>query len=97
MAYRLFFTDTSRGALASLETPASAGRLKKVRRALGRIQADPKYPSLNSHKYTSIHGPNGEDVWESYVENQTPSAWRIFWHYGPGADTITIVSITPHP
>jgi len=39
-------------------------------------------------------------VWDSYVENKTPGAWRIFWHYGPDeADqkVITILAITPHP
>jgi hypothetical protein len=44
-------------------------------------------------------GPKGEDVWESYVENNTPLAWRIFWCYTPdgGIQIITIVAITPHP
>lgn len=30
-------------------------------------------------------------------ENQTPAAFRIFWHHGPGKDVITIIAITPHP
>lgn len=97
MGFQLFFTVTAREALLELDTPAAEVRLKKVRNALGRLEMDPQYPSLQSHKYTSIHGPNGEEVWESYVENRTPSAWRIFWHYGPGAQVITVVSITPHP
>lgn len=97
MALRLLFTPTAAGRLNDLDAPGTQDRLKKVRRALGRLEADPRYPSLQSHKYTSVSGPNGEEVWESYVENKTPSAWRIFWHYGPGANTITVVSITPHP
>jgi hypothetical protein len=97
LPFRLFFTPTARDALSDLEVPAQAVRLKKVRNTLGRLQADPRYPSLNSHKYSSVKGINGEEIWESYVENNTPSAWRIFWHYGPGADCITVVSITPHP
>ena len=56
----------------------------------------PTYPGLHSHKYRSIHGSAGEDVWDSYVENHTPSAWRIFWHYGPGSGTITIITIGPY-
>lgn len=72
-------------------------KLRKVRRALGRLQIDPTHPGLRSHKYSSMSGTNGEEVWDSYVENNTPSAWRIFWHYGPGSGVITVVTITPHP
>lgn len=97
MSFALHFTATARDRLRELNGPATADRLKKVRNALGRLETDPQYPSLHSHKYTSIHGANGEEIWESYVENKTPSAWRIFWHYGPSAGEITVVSITPHP
>lgn len=94
----LRFTSEAAGVLRELEGDAHlAKKLAKVRRALGRLQVDPRYPSLQSHKYTSMKGVNGEDVWDSYVENKTPSAWRIFWHYGPGANEITVVSITSHP
>jgi hypothetical protein len=41
-----------------------------------------------------MHGENGEEVFEAYAENNTPGAYRIFWHYGLGKDVITI---TPHP
>ena len=54
-------------------------------------------PGLNTHKYSSIQGKNGEEVFESYVENKTPGAFRVFWHYGPDRQEITIVAITPHP
>ncbi len=36
-------------------------------------------------------------LWESYVENKTPSAWRVWWIYGPADGQITIVTIGPHP
>ena len=29
--------------------------------------------------------------------NNTASAYRVFWFYGPGNNTITIVAITAHP
>lgn len=38
-----------------------------------------------------------EDVFESYAQNNTPGAYRIFWHYGPKKKMITILAITPHP
>ena len=56
-----------------------------------------RHPSLNTHKYNEMVGPNGEDVFESYAQNNTPGAYRVFWHYGPGKGTITILEICPHP
>lgn len=93
--FALRFTKRAAQSLAELDRDQA--KLKKVRRALGRLQEDPRHPGLHSHKYESLHGENGVDVWDSYVENRTPSAWGIFWHYGPEPRQITIVAITPHP
>ncbi|MGO1054900.1 hypothetical protein [Crossiella sp. CA198] len=73
-------------------------KLKKVRKALRLLaQAGPRHPGLHSHDYKSVPGPGGATLWESYVENRTPSAWRIWWIYGPDDGQITIVTIGPHP
>ncbi|MDQ2710326.1 MAG: hypothetical protein M3Z25_23085 [Actinomycetota bacterium] len=73
-------------------------KLKTVRKALRLLeQAGPRHPGLHSHDYQSIPGPGGVTLWESYVENKTPSAWRIWWIYGPQPDQITIITIGPHP
>jgi hypothetical protein len=72
-------------------------KFKKIRKTLGLLSYDPKYPGLNSHKREAEKGPNREDIWESYVENNTLSAWRVFWYYGPESATITVFAITPHP
>ena len=94
----LLFTPEAKRVLHDLEAQAQyAPKLKKVRNALGRLQIDPRHPGLQSHKYQSMRGITGEDVWDSYVENNTPSAWRIFWHYGPKKGEITVVTIGPHP
>jgi hypothetical protein len=77
--------------------PALSKRFKAVRKALGLLQTNPRHPGLNTHKYSSLKGICGEDVFEAYAENNTPAAYRIFWHYGPEKNTITIVAITPHP
>jgi len=53
--------------------------------------------SPHTHKYNAMQGPKGEDVFESYVQNKTPGAYRIFWHYGPGKRNLTILKICPHP
>ncbi len=72
-------------------------KLNKVNKTLGQIETNPRHPGLHSHKIDNMTGPNGEEIWESYVENRTPAAYRVFWHYGPGKSEITIVAITPHP
>ncbi len=36
-------------------------------------------------------------MWQSYLENNTPSAGRLFWVYGPEKKDITIIGIEPHP
>jgi hypothetical protein len=97
MSFRLRFTPEAKDQLSDLaSSPQHAKRLRKVQKTLGLIQQDPRYPGLNSHKYQSLAGENGEDVWESYVENRTPGAWRIFWHYGPNGDSITVLTISSH-
>lgn len=66
-------------------------------RCLGFLQTNPRHPGLNTHKYTDLRGPRGEDVFEAYAQNRTPGAYRVFWYYGPGKREITILAITPHP
>ena len=37
-------------------------------------------------------------MWTAYVENQTPSAWRIFFFYDSrDRGLIYVTSILPHP
>ncbi|MDA3644937.1 hypothetical protein LZ318_03855 [Saccharopolyspora indica] len=75
-----------------------ATKFKKVRKTLRLLeQAGPRHPGLRSHAYQSVPAPDGGTLWESYVENHTPSAWRIWWFYGPDEEQITIVTIGPHP
>ena len=61
------------------------------------METNLRHPSLNTHKYESLAGANGEEVFEAYVENKTAAAFRVFWHYGIGKEVITILAITPHP
>lgn len=72
-------------------------KYKKVVTALGKLQNDPRYPGLHTHPYEDAEGPEGEKIWQSYVENHTPGAWRIWWFYGPESGQITILLIGPHP
>jgi hypothetical protein len=61
------------------------------------LEINPRHQGLNTHEYDSLKGANGEKVFEAYAENKTPAAYRIFWHYGPGPDAITVIAITSHP
>jgi hypothetical protein len=98
MSFILLFTDEAKEKLAELEEDNSLlKRLKAVRKALGYLSLNPRHPSLNTHKYTALHGENGEEIFEAYAENNTPVAYRIFWYYGPNKNEITILTITPHP
>ena len=98
MPFKLLFTKEADGHLDALEKDAGLKkRLKAVRKALAYLETNPRHPGLNTHKFTSLSGPNGEEVFEAYAENQTASAYRIFWYYGPHKNVITIIAITPHP
>ncbi|MBI3541991.1 MAG: hypothetical protein HY075_01770 [Deltaproteobacteria bacterium] len=98
MSFDLKFTQEADTNLRTLENDKGLEkRLKAVRKALGYLEANPRHPGLNTHKYSSLAGANGEEIFEAYAENKTAAAYRIFWHYGPGKNVITIIAITPHP
>jgi hypothetical protein len=96
--FHLIFTTEAASQLKKLEKNNSLKkRCKAVLKALAYLETNPKHPGLNTHKYNSFTGNNGEEIFEAYAENNTPAAYRIFWHYGIGKNVITIVSIIPHP
>lgn len=72
-------------------------RHKAVQKTLQFLKHNPRHPGLQSHKFTSLKGPNAEEVFESCAEQDTPAAYRVFWYYGPDKKQITIITITPHP
>lgn len=96
MNFRLIFVPTAIAALKALEKEQPQ-EYRKVLKTLALMETNLRHPGLNTHKYSSIQGKNGEEVFESYVENKTAGAFRVFWHYGPDRQEITIVAITPHP
>lgn len=98
MSFALKFTEQAESDLKALEEDKSLlKRLKAVRKALGYLETNPCHPGINTHKYSALIGPNGEEIFEAYAENKTPAAYRIFWFYGPDKKEITIIAITPHP
>ncbi len=98
MSFDLNFTRRALETIAALEgNPSELRRFRKLEKTLALLQANPRHPGLNAHRYQTKRSPEGKPIWEVYVENRTPSAWRIWFMYGPGAETIAIVAIGPHP
>lgn len=98
LRFELLYTPEAAAQRVRLEADAAlAKRWKAVRKALALMETNLRHPGLNTHKYSSIQGTDGEEVFESYAENKTPAAYRIFWYYGPGKGRITVLAITPHP
>jgi hypothetical protein len=70
---------------------------KKWGSAVKKLAMNPHYPSLNSHEIEPLSRRYGMKVWESYLENNTSGARRMFWIYGPNQMEITIIGLDPHP
>lgn len=99
MAYLLRFTPAADAQLTALENdPSQVKRLKAVRSALGKMEADLRHPGLRTHEFKGKDCPHGKKTFEAYAQNGTPGAYRIFWCYcGSSKDEITIIAITEHP
>ena len=96
--YELIFTPQADADLREIENnPSQKDILKAVRKCLGFLETNLRHPSLNTHEFRSLKGPNGEKVFEAYAQQKTSNAYRVFWYYGPKKGMITIVAITPHP
>ena len=72
---------------------------KKVDKQIRLLTANPRHPSLQTHVFHSLAHPYhpAEKVFEAYVQQHTPAAYRLFWCYGPQKSQITVLAITPHP
>ncbi|MCC5667483.1 hypothetical protein LC653_27270 [Nostoc sp. CHAB 5784] len=81
MNFKIIFSTEASTALANLQQTDSK-KYQKVLKTLGLMEINLRHPSLNTHKYESLSGPNGEEIFEAYVENKTPAAFRVFWYYG---------------
>jgi hypothetical protein len=94
--FRLEYQPEAEETLANLQQ-TDPKKYKKVLKTLGLMQTNLRHSGLKTHKYDSLSGPDEEELFEAYVENKTPAAFRVFWYYGPGKNVITILAITPHP
>lgn len=55
---------------------------KKWGKALKFLSEDPCYPSLQTHEIEPLTRRYGIKVWQSYLENKTSDAMRMYWVYG---------------
>lgn len=98
MQFKLIPTLEAANNLHALRNdPSLSAQCKAVKKALGFMEINLKHPSLNTHKHSALSAQCGFDVFESYAQNNTPGAYRIFWRYGPKKSEITVISIVRHP
>ena len=65
--------------------------------ALKKLSVNPMYPGLHTHDIDPLTKRYGMKVWQSYLENKTSKARRMYWVYGPNQNDITIIGLEPHP
>ncbi len=70
---------------------------KKIGKAMALLANDPRHPGLQSHDIDALTRRYGMKVMQSYLENKTSGAGRIYWVYGPETGEITVIGIEPHP
>jgi hypothetical protein len=70
---------------------------KKLAKTLGFLGQNPRHPGLASHEIDDLTRQHGIKIFQSYLENNTPAAGRLFWAYGPEQGDITVLAIEPHP
>ena len=102
------FRELQAAALSSLQNrqknkkakaTKAEGLFKQVEKCVRLLLQNLKHPGLHTHEFDSIENPFKKEgkVFEAYVQNSTPGAYRLFWCYGPGKGEITLIAITPHP
>ena len=97
MQFKLQFSEEAKLKIIELKLDKSKkGLLKQLNKILGFMETNLKHPSLNTHKFSEMSCKLG-DVFETYAQNHTPGAYRIFWVYGPAKRELYILNITQHP
>ena len=69
---------------------------KQIKKTIKFLSINPRHQSLNTHEYETLTQQFGEKVFVAYIQNQAPSAYRLFFYYS-GKGEITIQAITKHP
>lgn len=74
-------------------------KYRKVIQKLKLLQLNQRHPGLNTHKFKTLTGPNGEPMFEAYVEKSSKASvtLRVFWYYSSSQGSITVFAINAHP
>lgn len=91
------WTRLQREFRSGMITKQDAVLYKKWGKALKLLSENPRHPDLHTHDIEPLTERYGERVWQSYLENRTSGAMRMFWVYGPDPQSITIIGLEPHP
>ena len=91
------WTDLSQKNAAGIISKKELSLYNKWGKALRLLSQDPSYPSLHTHDIEPLTKRYGIKVWQSYLENNTSRAMRMYWVYGPDRQDITIIGLEPHP
>lgn len=78
--------------------------LAKICHCFFHLSDNPSHPSLNTSPYSDkdfnkiLKKVAGKEVkcYHSYIENESPSARRIYWYYDSGS-SIRLIGIARHP
>src|SRR5258708_2840030 len=70
---------------------------KKLQECVLLLAENPGHPGLSTHEIKPLSARFRQKVWQSYLENRTPAAGRLYWVYGPERGVITIVGLEQHP
>jgi hypothetical protein len=92
-----FWNDISTRKLKGKLAKDEERYFKKLVKTLGYLSENPRHNSLASHEIDDLTRKYGFKIFQSYLENNTPSAGRVFWAYGPEKQDITVLAIEPHP
>ena len=91
------WTDLSQKNAAGTISKKELSLYNKWGKAMRLLSQDPSYPSLHTHDIEPLTKGYGVKVWQSYLENNTSRAMRMYWVYGPDRQDITIIGLEPHP
>ncbi len=91
------WTDLSQKNTTGTISKKELSLYNKWGKAMRLLSQDPSYPSLHTHDIEPLTKRYGIKVWQSYLENNTSRAMRMYWVYGPDRQDITIIGLEPHP
>lgn len=95
----MFELELSRAAVKTLSKLERYDKVAHaaVQKALGTLQINPDHSGLNTHPWRGKKCPHDKTLFESYAQNGSGSAYRIFWCYKPDSEpTIVVAEISPH-